>query len=83
MAQISNRNGAYKNKFGFPFIVAARMYRREGILFESNRRLRNDTQTEFADDRQNIDIIATFRLNKLCWARVKANALSFEAKPCL
>jgi 2-oxo-4-hydroxy-4-carboxy-5-ureidoimidazoline decarboxylase len=65
MAQISNLNTAYKKKFGFPFIIAVRMYTKEGILFEFNRRLQNDTQTEFANDLQNVYIITRLRLNKL------------------
>ena len=65
MARISDLNAAYKRKFGFPFIIAVRMYTREGILFEFNRRLQNDTQTEFANDLQNVYIITRLRLNKL------------------
>jgi 2-oxo-4-hydroxy-4-carboxy-5-ureidoimidazoline decarboxylase len=65
MTQISNLNAAYKKKFGFPFIIAVRMHTKEGILFEFNRRLQNDTQTEFANDLQNVYIITRLRLNKL------------------
>jgi 2-oxo-4-hydroxy-4-carboxy-5-ureidoimidazoline decarboxylase len=65
MAQISDLNAAYRKKFGFPFIIAVRMHTKEGILFEFNRRLANDTQTEFANDLQNVYIITRLRLNKL------------------
>ncbi len=65
MTQISNLNTAYKKKFGFPFIIAVRMHTKEGILFEFSRRLQNDTQTEFANDLQNVYIITRLRLNKL------------------
>jgi 2-oxo-4-hydroxy-4-carboxy-5-ureidoimidazoline decarboxylase len=65
MMQISELNAAYKKKFGFPFIIAVRMHTKEGILFEFNRRLSNDTQTEFADDLQNVYVITRLRLNKL------------------
>ncbi len=65
MARISDLNAAYKKKFGFPFIIAVRMHTKEGILFEFNRRLQNETQTEFADDLQNVYIITRLRLNKL------------------
>jgi 2-oxo-4-hydroxy-4-carboxy-5-ureidoimidazoline decarboxylase len=65
IVQISDLNAAYKKKFGFPFIIAVRMHTKEGILFEFNRRLRNDTQTEFANDLQNVYIITRLRLNKL------------------
>jgi 2-oxo-4-hydroxy-4-carboxy-5-ureidoimidazoline decarboxylase len=65
MTQISELNTAYKKKFGFPFIIAVRMHTKEGILFEFNRRLSNDTQTEFANDLQNVYVITKLRLNKL------------------
>jgi 2-oxo-4-hydroxy-4-carboxy-5-ureidoimidazoline decarboxylase len=65
MVQISDLNAAYKKKFGFPFIIAVRMHTKEGILFEFNRRLQNDTQTELANDLQNVYIITRLRLNKL------------------
>jgi 2-oxo-4-hydroxy-4-carboxy-5-ureidoimidazoline decarboxylase len=65
MVQMSDLNAAYKKKFGFPFIIAVRMHTKEGILFEFNRRLANDTQTEFANDLQNVYIITRLRLNKL------------------
>jgi 2-oxo-4-hydroxy-4-carboxy-5-ureidoimidazoline decarboxylase len=65
MVQISDLNATYRKKFGFPFIIAVRMHTKEGILFEFNRRLQNDTQTEFANDLQNVYIITRLRLNKL------------------
>jgi 2-oxo-4-hydroxy-4-carboxy-5-ureidoimidazoline decarboxylase len=65
MLRISDLNAAYKKKFGFPFIIAVRMHTKEGILFEFNRRLQNETQTEFANDLQNVYIITRLRLNKL------------------
>ena len=65
MVHISDLNAAYKKKFGFPFIIAVLMHTKEGILFEFNRRLQNDTQTEFANDLQNVYIITRLRLNKL------------------
>jgi 2-oxo-4-hydroxy-4-carboxy-5-ureidoimidazoline decarboxylase len=65
MVQISDLNAAYRKKFGFPFIIAVRMHTKEGILFEFRRRLQNDTQTEFANDLQNVYVITRLRLNKL------------------
>jgi len=65
MVQISDLNAAYKKRFGFPFIIAVRMHTKEGILFEFNRRLKNETQTEFANDLENVYIITRLRLNKL------------------
>jgi 2-oxo-4-hydroxy-4-carboxy-5-ureidoimidazoline decarboxylase len=65
MVRMSDLHAAYKKKFGFPFIIAVRMHTKEGILFEFNRRLQNDTQTEFANDLENVYIITRLRLNKL------------------
>jgi 2-oxo-4-hydroxy-4-carboxy-5-ureidoimidazoline decarboxylase len=65
MTQISNFNTAYKQKFGFPFIIAVRMHTKEGIFFDFSRRLQNDTQTEFSNDLQNVYAITRLRLNKM------------------
>jgi 2-oxo-4-hydroxy-4-carboxy-5-ureidoimidazoline decarboxylase len=65
MAELSRLNAAYKSKFGFPFIIAVRMHTKEGIFFEFKRRLQNDTQTEFANDLQNVYIITRLRLNRM------------------
>jgi 2-oxo-4-hydroxy-4-carboxy-5-ureidoimidazoline decarboxylase len=65
LAELTGLNAAYKAKFGFPFIIAVRMHSKEGIFFEFKRRLHNDTQTEFANDLQNVYIITRLRLNKL------------------
>jgi len=65
LAELSRLNAAYKSKFGFPFIIAVRMHTKEGIFFEFKRRLQNDTQTEFANDLQNVYIITRLRLNKM------------------
>jgi 2-oxo-4-hydroxy-4-carboxy-5-ureidoimidazoline decarboxylase len=65
MTELSGLNAAYKAKFGFPFIIAVRMHTKEGIFFEFKRRLQNNTQTEFANDLQNVYIITRLRLNKL------------------
>jgi 2-oxo-4-hydroxy-4-carboxy-5-ureidoimidazoline decarboxylase len=65
MTQISELNAAYKQKFGFPFIIAVRMHTKEGIFFEFQRRLKNETQTEFANDLQNVYAITRLRLDKL------------------
>ena len=65
IAQISDYNAAYKQKFGFPFIIAVRMHTKEGIFFDFSRRLQNDTQTEYANDLQNVYAITLLRLNTL------------------
>jgi 2-oxo-4-hydroxy-4-carboxy-5-ureidoimidazoline decarboxylase len=41
------------------------MHTKEGIFFEFNRRLQNDTATEYANDLQNVYAITRLRLDKL------------------
>jgi 2-oxo-4-hydroxy-4-carboxy-5-ureidoimidazoline decarboxylase len=65
MTRISDLNAAYKQKFGFPFIIAVRMHSKEGIFFDFNQRLKNDTQTEYANDLQNVYAITRLRLDKM------------------
>ena len=62
MERISDFNAAYKQKFGFPFIIAVRMHTKEGIFFDFSQRLANDTQTEFKNDLQNVYAITKLRL---------------------
>lgn len=63
VTRISDFNAAYKQKFGFPFIIAVRMHTKEGIFFDFSRRLQNDTQTEYSNDLQNVYAITLLRLN--------------------
>ena len=65
MEQISDFNQAYKQKFGFPFIIAVRMHTKEGIFFDFKQRLANDTQTEYQNDLQNVYAITRLRLAAL------------------
>ena len=65
ITQISDYNAAYKRKFGFPFIIAVRMHTKEGIFFDFSRRMQNDTQTEYANDLQNVYAITLLRLNTM------------------
>ncbi len=65
ITKISEYNAAYKQKFGFPFIIAVRMHTKEGIFFDFSRRLQNDTQTEYSNDLQNVYAITLLRLNSL------------------
>ncbi len=64
-AEISELNAAYKQRFGFPFIIAVRLYSKEGIFFEFRRRLQNDTPAEFENDLRNVFAITRLRLEKM------------------
>lgn len=58
-------NHEYRDKFGFPFIVAIKGMTRAEILDVFKQRLQNDADTEFANALQQIHKIARFRLEKL------------------
>lgn len=55
-------NGAYKAKFGIPFIVCVRRHTRDSILAEFERRLINDTLAELATALQEIAYITRLRI---------------------
>jgi 2-oxo-4-hydroxy-4-carboxy-5-ureidoimidazoline decarboxylase len=65
LALISDLNAAYKQKFGFPFIIAVKLHTKEGIFFEFRRRLQNDTATEFENNLRSVFVITRLRLEKL------------------
>jgi 2-oxo-4-hydroxy-4-carboxy-5-ureidoimidazoline decarboxylase len=65
MARIADLNVAYRRRFGFPCILAVRMYSKEGIFFSFSQRLKNDTQTEYFNDLQNVYAITRLRLAKM------------------
>jgi 2-oxo-4-hydroxy-4-carboxy-5-ureidoimidazoline decarboxylase len=62
LARLRELNARYKGKFGFPFILAVKGYDRAGVLAEFERRVDNDTATEFAESLRQIDKIASLRL---------------------
>lgn len=55
-------NRAYKEKFGFPFIVAVKNHTKNSILETFNRRLENTVDAEIAQALTEIIQIAQFRL---------------------
>ncbi len=63
--QFQDLNDQYKNKFGFPFVMAVRDSDRQEILAAFQRRLENDSQTEFATAIREIHKIARLRLQGL------------------
>ena len=58
-------NAAYKEKFGFPFIIAVAGLDRAAILTAFARRIENDRDTEFSEALAQIDRIAALRLAAL------------------
>jgi len=58
-------NAAYRERFGFPFVVAVKGRSRYQIMDAIEARLQNDAQTEFATCLSEIAQIARFRLDAL------------------
>ena len=55
-------NAAYRNKFGFPFIICVRRHTRDSILHQFERRHTHDMTTERAAALHEIDLITRLRL---------------------
>ena len=58
-------NAAYRQKFGFPFIICARLTNKAGILAAMERRLANDRDTEIATALDEIGKIVRLRLESM------------------
>ncbi|MEO0586253.1 MAG: 2-oxo-4-hydroxy-4-carboxy-5-ureidoimidazoline decarboxylase, partial [Planctomycetota bacterium] len=60
-------NAAYRERFGFPFVICAREHRKQAILEAMPVRLENDRATEVATAIEEILKIARLRLADLIW----------------
>ncbi|HTB83278.1 MAG TPA: 2-oxo-4-hydroxy-4-carboxy-5-ureidoimidazoline decarboxylase [Candidatus Sulfotelmatobacter sp.] len=60
-----NQNAAYKNKFGFPFIICARLNKKEAILQGFESRLKHSREQEIPAALSEIFKIAELRLRDL------------------
>ncbi|HEY4352547.1 MAG TPA: 2-oxo-4-hydroxy-4-carboxy-5-ureidoimidazoline decarboxylase, partial [Paraburkholderia sp.] len=58
-------NAAYREKFGFPFILAVRGYDRHGIIANFEARVKNSRADELRASLDQIYRIARFRLDDL------------------
>jgi 2-oxo-4-hydroxy-4-carboxy-5-ureidoimidazoline decarboxylase len=58
-------NNAYREKFGFPYIVCVRRHTKDSILRDFERRLPNDAATEVATSIAEICRIAALRVDQL------------------
>jgi len=61
-------NAAYREKFGFPFIICARMNKKDAILEAFPWRLQNAAATEKKAALDEIHKIAALRLHDILWA---------------
>tara|TARA_B100001250_G_scaffold399617_1_gene409227 strand:+ start:468 stop:965 length:498 start_codon:yes stop_codon:yes gene_type:complete len=58
-------NSEYKNKFGFPFIIAVKGKNKNEILNNFRQRILNNVESEFDEAKNQVKKIATFRLNEI------------------
>ena len=58
-------NVRYREKFGFPFILAVRGRNRQNVLESFRRRVENDRDAEFAEALEQVHRIALLRLEAL------------------
>ncbi len=65
VALFQNQNAAYKNKFGFPFVICARLNKKDAILKGFERRLKNSPAQEIKTALEEIFKIAELRLRDL------------------
>ncbi|MDR5811605.1 2-oxo-4-hydroxy-4-carboxy-5-ureidoimidazoline decarboxylase [Caballeronia sp. LZ019] len=63
--KLQSLNAAYRQKFGFPFILAVRGYDRHGIIANFEERVNHDRDEELRTSLDQIYRIARFRLNDL------------------
>jgi 2-oxo-4-hydroxy-4-carboxy-5-ureidoimidazoline decarboxylase len=62
LAEFTRQNDAYKAKFGFPFIICARLNAKDAILAAMRTRLGHTPEAEFATALGEIEKIARLRL---------------------
>ncbi len=64
-ARFQELNAAYVEKHGFPFIIAVRDHDKPGIMAAFERRLANDSETEFVEACRQVERIAALRLQEV------------------
>ena len=65
LAEFQDLNDRYRNKFGFPFILAVRGRKRAEILVAFRDRVGNDVETEFREALNQVHQIARFRIEEI------------------
>lgn len=65
IAQFDRYNTAYKARFGFPFVICARKYRKDAMLHALHERLSHGREEEIAVALEQIFQIASLRLADL------------------
>jgi OHCU decarboxylase len=67
IAAFERHNAAYRERFGFPFVICARENRKDAILAAFPKRLANSREQEIAAALAEIDKIARLRMNDAIW----------------
>lgn len=67
-------NAEYKQRFGFPFVVCARMHDKAGILRQLSGRCRNECAAEVARGIEEVKKICRLRLEALVRVNVQGDA---------
>jgi allantoate deiminase len=67
VAAFERYNAAYRQRFGFPFVICARENRKDAILAAFPKRLENSAEAEIATALREIDKIARLRMNDAIW----------------
>lgn len=65
VALFETQNTAYKERFGFPFVICARLNKKEAIIAGFERRLKNSREHEIKSALEEIFKIAELRLHDL------------------
>ncbi len=65
IALFQKQNAAYREKFGFPFVICARLNKKEAILAGFEKRLKHTREQEIQAALEEIFKIAELRLNDL------------------
>jgi 2-oxo-4-hydroxy-4-carboxy-5-ureidoimidazoline decarboxylase len=73
-AAFDRMNAAYRERFGFPFIVAVRNHSRASILATFRARLENDREQEIAEALAQVYEITRLRLQDLTGETIGQNA---------
>ena len=63
--QFKNLNSEYKNKFGFPFIIAVKKKKKTEILLNFKKRVLSNKKAEFDEGTTQVMQIANLRLEEL------------------
>ncbi|MES2660772.1 MAG: 2-oxo-4-hydroxy-4-carboxy-5-ureidoimidazoline decarboxylase [Verrucomicrobiota bacterium] len=63
--EFSTKNEGYREKFGFPFIICARLTTKQGVLDAFGKRLENQSEEEISEALFQIHQIARLRLEDL------------------